>query len=87
MNVIRLRPDIDANKAADKSPGKAPGKALETAPPRNDNQAAGAPIDPQGADDVRKGDVRSSSVETVVRWCAMGVALTLAGFLVLWLMK
>ena len=81
MNVIRLRRDIDAGNAADKSPG------METAPLRTDDQAAGAPIDPQGADDVRRGDVRSRSVETAVRWCAVGVALTLATFLGVWLLK
>jgi hypothetical protein len=54
MNVTKLRRDIDAGRTADKSPGIDPAAA----PLGTDDEAAGMPVDPRLADDVRKREVR-----------------------------
>jgi hypothetical protein len=54
MNVTKLRRDIDAGRTGDKSPGM----DSATAPLGTDDEAAGTPVDPRLAEDVRKREVR-----------------------------
>jgi hypothetical protein len=54
MNTSRLRADIDAGKTGDKTPGEDPAAA----PLGTDEEAAGTPIDPALAEQVRRGERR-----------------------------
>lgn len=46
-----------------------------------------APLGTDDEADTPSGTRTSGVVDTVVRWCALGAALTLAGFLGVWLLK
>jgi hypothetical protein len=54
MNTARLRADIDAGKTGDKTPGEDPAAA----PLGTDEEAAGTPIDPELAEQVRRTERR-----------------------------
>jgi hypothetical protein len=54
MNTSRLRADIDAGKTGDKAPGEDPAAA----PLGTDEEAAGTPIDPALAEQVRRDERR-----------------------------
>jgi hypothetical protein len=55
MNTSRLRADIDAGTTGDKTPGEDPAAA----PLGTDEEAAGTPIDPALAEEVRRAERRS----------------------------
>ncbi len=54
MNVARLRADTDAGKTGDKTPGIDPAAA----PLGTDDEAAGTPVPPALAEDVRRYETR-----------------------------
>jgi hypothetical protein len=54
MNTSRLRADIDAGNTGDKTPGEDPAAA----PLGTDEEAAGTPIDPALAEQVRRHERR-----------------------------